>query len=384
MKVSVVGAGNAGCLSALYFAFHGLDKNIEVELIYDPNIKPAEVGQATLLGMPGLLWDALEFNWYDNPIYGTFKSGILYEGWGQKNDKIFHDFAPNVMAMHYCPAEMQKYVIESGRFKVTESNILEPKDVDADYVFDCRGTPKDLSDYDELINPTNATILGKPNWDMSNQHWSRHVATPNGWTFVVPSSKNSPSHSGAVGYCYNSNITSREDAEKNMLEMFDVEITNHVNYKNYVAKNPIIDDRIILNGNRLFFLEPMESSANQAYLTAAEYVFNDGSPNTDGFVDNFRIYIDRCQNFILYHYAFGSKYDTPFWQYAKRLSLRRTQDDLWDSIIRDCMYLNRDEVHLHSLKKDNDISYAQWGYYNINLWYRGMHFNNPKRFRRTA
>ena len=27
---------------------------------------------------------------------------------------------------------------------------IDPKDVDADYVFDCRGKPKDFADYDEL------------------------------------------------------------------------------------------------------------------------------------------------------------------------------------------------------------------------------------------
>ena len=51
-----------------------------------------------------------------------------------------------------------------------------------------------------------------------------------------------------------------------MLDMFDVEITTHINYKNYVARNPIVDDKIFLNGNRLFFLEPLESTAAQAYV----------------------------------------------------------------------------------------------------------------------
>ena len=166
--------------------------------------------------------------------------------------------------------------------------------------------------------------------------------------------------------------------------MFDVEITNHLNYKNYVAKNPVIDDRIVLNGNRLFFLEPMESSSNQTYLAAAEYIFNDGSPDLIGFGDKFKEYVTRCQNFILYHYAFGSKYDTPFWEYAKRLSLRRTRDEMWDMIIKDCMYLNRDEIQLLQDKPEHDITYAQWGYYNINLWYRGVNFHNPKRFGRSA
>ena len=138
------------------------------------------------------------------------------------------------MAMHYCPWEMQKHVLNSGHFKVTEGDV-DPKYVDADYVFDCRGKPKDFSDYDDLINPTNAAILAKPNWDTTKAFWSRHVATPDGWTFIIPTHSESPSHDYCVGYCYNSNITSKEDAESNLSSMFDVEIKKHLKFKNYLA-----------------------------------------------------------------------------------------------------------------------------------------------------
>ena len=37
--------------------------------------------------------------------------------------------------------------------------------------------------------------------------------------------------------------------------------------------NPI-DDRVILQGNRLFFLEPMESSSVEGYIEVARYVSN--------------------------------------------------------------------------------------------------------------
>ena len=70
-KVSVVGGGNAGVFTALYFAWYGQD---EVELIYNPEIPPERVGQATLVDAPCLLWAATDFNWYDNPIHATFKS----------------------------------------------------------------------------------------------------------------------------------------------------------------------------------------------------------------------------------------------------------------------------------------------------------------------
>ena len=71
MKISIVGAGNAGCFTALHFGWHILSNkydNVELELIYDPDISPEPVGQATVLEPPDLLWAATGFNWYKNPI----------------------------------------------------------------------------------------------------------------------------------------------------------------------------------------------------------------------------------------------------------------------------------------------------------------------------
>ena len=111
MKVSVVGGGNAGVFTALYLAWHGKKSNLEIELIYNPEIPPERVGQAALLSPPRLLFEATGFNWYDNQIHATFKSGILYEGFGKVNDKVIHPFPACNMAMHYCPWEMQRYVL---------------------------------------------------------------------------------------------------------------------------------------------------------------------------------------------------------------------------------------------------------------------------------
>ena len=83
MKITVVGAGNGGCFTALFLGWHL--KDAEVELIYNPKVKPERVGQATLIDPPALLWAATKFNWYNNPIHATFKSGILYEGWGRQD-----------------------------------------------------------------------------------------------------------------------------------------------------------------------------------------------------------------------------------------------------------------------------------------------------------
>ena len=370
-KVSVVGGGNAGCIAALYLSWY--KKDLEVELIYNPDVPCERVGQASVLDPPKLLWSATGFNWYNNPIHATFKSGILYEGWGQSNEKLFHGFPAHSMAMHYCPWEMQKHVLNSGLFKVTEGDV-DPKDVDADYVFDCRGKPKDFSDYDDLINPTNAAILAKPNWDTTKAFWSRHIATPDGWTFVIPTHSESPSHDYCVGYCYNSDITQQEVAEYNLLEMFDVEVTKHLKFKNYIAKNPIIDDRIFLNGNRLFFLEPLESSSVQAYVECAryfvDYIITKKEPIEQA-AHSAKQYIRQLQNFVLWHYQFGSKYETPFWDYATKLSFR---DKTFDAMVEYCKHTTKRDILPKSYGgATSDASqYGQWPANSFKVWYDGM------------
>ena len=47
-----------------------------------------------------------------------------------------------------------------------------------------------------------------------SQNWTRAVATPDGWTFVIPNAANTTSY----GYLYNKDITPLEDASANFLK----------------------------------------------------------------------------------------------------------------------------------------------------------------------
>lgn len=375
MKITIVGAGNAGCFTALHYAWYSRhDESIEIELRHDPSVSPEPVGQATSLEAPHLLWGATDFNWYNNKIHATFKSGILYENWGKYNDKLFHPFSADLMAMHYCPNEMQSLILNSKRFTVIEEDVSSLDDIDSDYIFDCRGKPKDYENYHKLINPINAAILGKPNWDLSSTHWSRHVATPDGWTFVIPTHPSSPSHNFCVGYCYNQDITSQETAENNFQNLFDVEVKKHLKFKNYVAKNPIVDDRILLSGNRLFFLEPLESSSTQTYQQWARFTYDaivDKKHSLNDACIFISQYIQHVQNFVLWHYKFGSAYSTPFWDYAS--SLVSTDPVLEQYIDTAEKYTFEDLIPEHyGGRIPNHFSYAQWHIMSIKNWYDGM------------
>ena len=380
MKVSIVGAGNAGVFTALYYSWYGRRDDIEIELIHNPDIAPSKVGQSTIAETPQLLYHGTRFNYYDNHINATPKTGILYEGWGQLNDKFIHPFPANVLAMNFCPSEMQRHVINSGRFKVTESNVLDPNDIDADYVFDCRGRPKDLTDYYKLRSPVNSAILGKPQWDVTEDLWSRHVATPDGWAFVIPMRPQSPSHDGAVGYIYNNKITNTKDAEKNFGQIFDVEVMDHLSFDSYMAKSPIVNDRVILNGNRLFFLEPMEATAVEAYIEWSRHTFDaivTKKHTLNDAASGYKRFLRKLQNFILWHYQSGSVYDTPFWKYATEYS--HFNDPTFDKFVEAGTKLSWDS---ESMNEFRDVSYtgiklryAVWPLMSFKNWIEGITLN---------
>ena len=289
------------------------------------------------------------------------------------------------MAMHYSPYELQQHILKSELFTTVESDVLDIDNIDADYIFDCRGKPDDYSNYEELINPNNSCLLGKPNWDTTEALWSRHVATPDGWTFVIPTHSSSPSHECCVGYCYNSNITKKEVAESNFLEMFDVCITNNLKFKNYIAKDLVSDNRVFLNGNRLFFLEPLESSSIQAYINTVRYAWTyivDKQITIDQYSMAISDYIHKLERFILWHYRFGSRYDTPYWKYAKNLELNHDKEFM--NCLDQCRELSRyDSLPMsYGGKVHDNYHYAQWVFYSIKNWYDGMNGKDLKKKKR--
>jgi hypothetical protein len=227
-----------------------------------------------------------------------------------------------------------------------------------------------MSEYYKLRNPINAAVLGKPNWDTSENPWSRHVATPDGWTFVIPTHSSSPSNDYCVGYCYNDNITSELHAELNFKRMFDVQIKKNIHFENYVAKEPVTDGRIFKNGNRLFFLEPLESSSTQTYIEWVKIAYQYMTGKIDNPSELIHEYIKQTQNFVLWHYQFGSKYETDFWNYA---ALPMFDDPDFDQYLTFAK-----ETSWHDIIPEQyggitqSTLYSQWPAYSFKNWYEGM------------
>tara|TARA_R100001463_G_scaffold7675_1_gene24391 strand:- start:4 stop:1083 length:1080 start_codon:yes stop_codon:yes gene_type:complete len=356
MKIAIVGAGNAGCITALHYHKY-LDIDNEIVIYHSPEQHPIErVGQGTFPTFVDLIANTLDINWYDNPIDATFKSGILYEGWGKISNKFFHPFSMEQMSIHFVPQKLSKVVLESGYFKVIEQTITDPeKEIDADVIFDCRGRHnRDDSNYDTLVNPLNSVLLYKKEGKDPDLLYTRAIATPNGWTFVIPN-KDSISY----GYLYNNTITSKEDARKDFLDRFDLpEVDGELTFENYMAKNMFVGERTVLQGNRYGFIEPLEASSLGIYQSIARQSWDGifGIKDLSYCNAKMKVIMKEIETFILWNYQHGSKYDTPFWKYAK--SLPFNPDERFDIMLNN--------------PKEDDV-YGQWTPWSFKIFKKHYH-----------
>ena len=322
MKVAIIGKGLAGILTAMAWKAHY--PATEVEIYYDPFSPIEPVGSGSWPNMLDLITEFQTTNpecwpsWREADWDQTVKTGISYKGWGKD---WFHDFGMNRVAMHFDP---KKFCDDMAKnFKCIPKRV--GYNIDADFIYDCGGSPfsgrecssESFDRYTLLQNPLNRVLLAETDPYSSVYCTTDSIATKDGWTFVIPLQSRT-----SVGYMFNSDITSDNDALDNFAEQFgEHKLIGFRSFHNYMAKNPVIDGRIFMNGNKYFFIEPLEATSVTGYMVWIErtlrYIME--GANLKDMVDDNQRDIQENANFLLYHYAHGSEFDTPFWDYAKGL-----------------------------------------------------------------
>lgn len=360
-KIAILGAGNAACAMAFHYYYYGKDL-FDITIYYDSSIPIERVGQGSLIPFSQLVYELFGLNWYDNNlIKATPKTGFLYENWGKKQDKIFHNFPMQGQSFHYVPRLLSNLLLECGFFKVVDKNILNPEEeVDADYIFDCRGKHnRDSAEYDVLTNPLNHVFLCDKEGADLTLTFTRCVATPDGWTFLIPNHD-----SVSYGYIFNDQVTSIENAKQNFIDLFDVVPDSHFHFENYIAKKCFVGERTVLNGNRLTFLEPLEATSVGFYLYVSRIIWDHIVNGQDIELCNqiIRNEMFCLQNFVLWHYQFGSKYDTDFWKYAKTLPF--CPDENFNQMLN--FVKDNDSF---TCRNNKPFSYGQWTPHSFKVWY---------------
>jgi hypothetical protein len=335
MKLAVLGVGTAG-LTSLSHCLGYLNENWTVYSISDPSTPILGIGESTTPAIPGQLFNGTRFSLLKDAkeLDSTAKYGVKYVGW--RNDDFFSTIIPPHYAMHFNNFKLKEFCFNrfkqlwKDKFVAVESKILSLEDngnhvsvnlenesLKFDYVIDCRGYPEDYSDY--IISksiPVNHCLVHTVNtpgtWD-----WTYHVAHRNGWMFGIPLKTRQ-----GWGYLYNDTVTTREDAVADISERFNIKQDDlnlrEFAFKTYYAKQ-VLNNRILKNGNRALFFEPMEALSGAYYGEIMQmfmsYIDKDISESRLN-RDMFQLAQD-FENFICFVYHGGSTYDSNFWTMAK-------------------------------------------------------------------
>ena len=343
MKIAVIGTGTVGVLSVCHFL--GYTKDVQVVCIHNPKKSILGIGESSTVRMTELLWNTLNFNVGvdGEDLQCTIKTGVKFKNWRE------HEFTSPMFfpgyGMHFDNFKLAEVIFSKvqekykDRFSELKINIesLEQNDDEVtinktykfDYVIDCRGFPKDYSNYTMVNLPINHCLVhavDKP----GDWNFTYHTAHKNGWMFGIPLRERQ-----GWGYLYNDEITSKKEA----IDNFNVVTRQNINYENvreYQFKpfkaNKYVNKRIMLNGNSALFYEPIEAISGGFYDTLNvlyyEYIFNKTFNERDINL-NIHYMADKYINFISYLYRGGSTYDTDFWRHAVKICNDNLKNDKW-------------------------------------------------------
>ena len=367
MKIAIIGTGTAGILSLCYCLTHLDSKSWEVYSINDPNKPILGVGESTSTQIPCVLHDAIGFNLLENAneLDATLKLAVKFSKWRDR-DFYNHITLPSY-AMHFDNTVLRDYVLRRlhevyDNFFEIHGNVssiedvgvwytqefknpipeptffprvkvkvnVEDKGYDFDYVIDCGGYPEDYSDYKiskRFVGVNNCLVYNVN--EPVNVNYTEHIATPNGWLFRIPLRSRQE-----WGYLYNDNITTKEDAIKDFKENYisnmDVGDLREFKFKSYVA-NTVFDGKILKNGDRAFFYEPIEAFNGYLYeqVLSSFFGYLNGHFSLEQINDNILQKANEVEWAIAYIYHGGSIYNTTFLEYVKEsfgIKLNRDRD----------------------------------------------------------
>jgi flavin-dependent dehydrogenase len=349
MRVAVLGGGTAGFIAAA----HLTRRLPQAELlhVFDSRIPTIGVGEGTTPRFP--VWFA-EITGRGFPDLAercgaTLKKGTRFDGWGSHGSEFLHRFQPaRLIGYHFDAAEVVHVLGNHVRADRVDARVEELRTsaesvrmrldnettLLCDYVFDARGFPGPLDgagSAEDFIQldwiPTGRAMLRR----LAPQGLSgmtRAAARPHGWIFQIPLSDWTSS-----GYIFNPRINSDAEVATDFTEFLEEEgvstweYRGMLNFPNFLRRK-IFDGRVFRVGNAACFLEPLEATAIGTAIvqirSAARWIVEQGQgrcaepDEVEAYNRAMVSYVCRDSLFLAWHYACGSRWDTPFWQYARR------------------------------------------------------------------
>ena len=350
----MIGRGTAGSLAAANVTRLHPDSDHELHHIYDSRIPVIGVGEGS---WPSLVQDLQQLTKMPHEtvqqrLNGTRKYGVAFEGWGRRSRDFTHYFTPQQVsyAYHLSADVMADLLQEGTRARHIDANVLNITRVDGgarvefdgraperyDLVFDARGFPRELNP-DQHIDisfiPTNTAVIRRcpsvireaPHGPVVKHTYTRAVARPHGWIFVIPLTVHT-----SYGYIFNRDVSSLADVESDFDEFLETDGVSEfeqravIPFPNFVHRQ-IYDGVVARVGNAAAFMEPLEATAIvsaqiqigmvlQIRLNRPIEHLERDAPTVNRFLVNNML----CYGlFVGWHYSRGSRYDSEFWRFAR-------------------------------------------------------------------
>jgi tryptophan 7-halogenase len=347
MRIAVLGGGTAGFIAAAHLTRYL--PQAELLHVFDSRIPTIGVGEGTTPRFA--MWFAevtgRGFPHLAERCGATLKKGSRYEGWGSNRTDFVHRFQPaRLIAYHFDAAAVVHVLGEHVRATRIDARVEElHTSADGvgvrlddgtthlcDYVFDARGFPRDgAASSDELIQldwiPTGRATIRRLH-PQGSSGVSRIVARPHGWIFQIPLRDWT-----SCGYVFNPRISTDAEVAADLTAFLHEEgVTNWEqrgapSFPNFLRRR-MFDGRVFWVGNAASFIEPLEATtighAIVQVSSATRWIVEEGQgrcadiDEVKAFNRTMLSYVCRDSLFVAWHYACGSRWDTPFWQYARR------------------------------------------------------------------
>ena len=407
-KIAVVGRGTAGSLAAASVTRLHPDSDHELHHIYDSRIPAIGVGEGSWPGLVQQLQQLtdLPHETVQHRLQGTRKYGIEFEGWGRRDRDFTHYFSPQQVsyAYHLSADLLADLLHESTHARHIDAKVLGITRIERgaqvefedlaperyDLVFDARGFPSEIHP-DRHIGisfiPTNTAVIRRcpalieeeQDGPVLQHTYTRSVARPHGWIFVIPLTIHT-----SYGYVFNCDVSSLEEVESDFDAFLETDGVSEfeqravIQFPNFVHRQ-IYDGAVARIGNAAAFMEPLEATAIVSAQLQIGMVLQTRLnrpaahlPRDAPVVNRFLVNNMLCYGlFVGWHYSCGSKYDSPFWRHARERAWPRHRA-VADPEAVDCAALSRFDEMIELLdrpvidKKDWDrmcavplTSYAQ-------------------------
>ena len=319
MNIAIVGKGTSSIITSLVLLMRGH----KISIFYDPNSPSINVGESTTPNIQDLILNSLGINIHDMVDHEIFsyKMGINFVNWG--NGKTFHhNFSDGMIAHHFETKTFNDFIhhylesngiIEYFSEKVITINNNSDNVIINDKIFDFVVNCAGWENIDNYISPFFSTVnsakLFVDNLEYDNTH-TLHLATEDGWQFGLPFPKK---NIFKCGYLYNNNLISHDEVRVKL----NKEIYETFSWTPRYSKKMITHTNVALNGNRLFFLEPLQALSLYYTCYFAElistYLEEKCLEKFDQINYLYNLEMWSYQISLAYHYQYGSIYDTEFW-----------------------------------------------------------------------